>query len=191
MEEERRGREEEKKKVEEIERKRQAEKKELEERLVRMEKELEQMKKEGVQTPPPSSLPPPAATTPPKTRRKVAYTFDDSDPDYAQAKEGEEVEILEPEQDGWVKVKTSEGKVGFFPENYLSEEVTADTPPPAKLIVLQKKVQSTFQAKEPGEITLNEGDIVKVVGANHGEWTFCEDSTGKMGIVPSKYLVDV
>ncbi|KAL7750829.1 hypothetical protein RI367_003786 [Sorochytrium milnesiophthora] len=77
-----------------------------------------------------TSLPPiPAArpTTPSRKRATVLYDFKSGEPGELAIREGDVLDILADEQDGWIKASLN-GREGLVPANYI--ELMAAAPPP-------------------------------------------------------------
>lgn len=83
----------------------------------------------------------------------------------------ENVEIIEPEVDGWVKVKTSNGE-GFVPSSYIAPI---------------KKVIYSFEPEKDDEIAITEGDSVVILGQDDSGWLKIKKGSLE-GIVPESYI---
>ncbi|KAL9973934.1 hypothetical protein ACROYT_G020455 [Oculina patagonica] len=58
------------------------------------------------------------------------YNFDATDSEELTIAEGEELEIIERDGEGWCKGRNKSGQVGFFPESYVEVGPTASHSPP-------------------------------------------------------------
>jgi len=81
------------------------------------------------------------------------------------------VEIIEPETDGWVKVKTDHGE-GFVPSSYIA---------PIKKAIYE------FHPEKDDEISLKEGDSVVVLNQEDAGWLKIKKGSLE-GIVPESYI---
>lgn len=83
----------------------------------------------------------------------------------------DKVEIIEPEADGWVKVKTDHGE-GFVPSNYIAPI---------------KKAIYDFEPDKDDEIPLKEGESVVILGQEDAGWLKIKKGSLE-GIVPESYI---
>ncbi|XP_069613681.1 cytoplasmic protein NCK2 [Dendrobates tinctorius] len=119
---------------------------------------------------------------------------------------GSRVIVMEKCSDGWWR-GTHNGQVGWFPSNYVVEEVdeaTADSP---SFLSLRKgasisngqntKVLHVVQTLYPfssvteEELNFEKGEIMEVIEKpeNDPEWWKCKNSSGQIGLVPKNYVV--
>lgn len=119
---------------------------------------------------------------------------------------GSRVIVMEKCSDGWWRGAHS-GQVGWFPSNYVVEEVdeaTADSP---SFLSLRKGAslsngQSTkilhvvqtlypFSSVTEEELNFEKGEVMEVIEKpeNDPEWWKCKNSSGQIGLVPKNYVV--
>ncbi|CAH2223231.1 cytoplasmic NCK2 [Pelobates cultripes] len=119
---------------------------------------------------------------------------------------GSRVIVMEKCSDGWWRGAYN-GQVGWFPSNYVVEEVdeaTADSP---SFLSLRKgacvsngqntKVLHIVQTLYPfssvteEELNFEKGEIMEVIEKpeNDPEWWKCKNSSGQIGLVPKNYVV--
>lgn len=117
-------------------------------------------------------------------------------------KEGAVVRVLEEDDgSGWVKVADSDGEKGLVPATYLEDAGTwsLEESEPSQ----QNSQQASgiyvraiydYQAQEPGELTINEGDFVELSSGTNGGQNYADgwwegfSRDGKKGIFPSNYV---
>ncbi|XP_044141888.1 cytoplasmic protein NCK2 [Bufo gargarizans] len=135
---------------------------------------------------------------------KFAYTAERDDE--LSLVKGSRVIVMEKCSDGWWR-GTHNGQVGWFPSNYVVEEVdeaTADSP---SFLSLRKgatlsngqntKILHVVQTLYPfssvteEELNFEKGEIMEVVEKpeNDPEWWKCKNSSGQIGLVPKNYVV--
>ncbi|XP_040280986.1 cytoplasmic protein NCK2 [Bufo bufo] len=135
---------------------------------------------------------------------KFAYTAERDDE--LSLVKGSRVIVMEKCSDGWWR-GTHNGQVGWFPSNYVVEEVdeaTADSP---SFLSLRKGVtlsngQNTkilhvvqtlypFSSVTEEELNFEKGEIMEVIEKpeNDPEWWKCKNSSGQIGLVPKNYVV--
>lgn len=121
---------------------------------------------------------------------------------------GSRVVVMEKCSDGWWRGSYN-GQIGWFPSNYVVEEVeeaTADSP---SFLSLRKgasmsngqtlKVLHIVQTLYPfssvteEELNFEKGETMEVVEKpeNDPEWWKCKNSRGQIGLVPKNYVVIV
>ncbi|XP_075056345.1 cytoplasmic protein NCK2 [Mixophyes fleayi] len=119
---------------------------------------------------------------------------------------GSRVIVMEKCSDGWWRGAHS-GQVGWFPSNYVVEEVdeaTADSP---SFLSLRKgasisngqncKILHVVQTLYPfssvteEELNFEKGEIMEVIEKpeNDPEWWKCKNASGQIGLVPKNYVV--
>ncbi|XP_063809860.1 cytoplasmic protein NCK2 isoform X1 [Pseudophryne corroboree] len=119
---------------------------------------------------------------------------------------GSRVIVMEKCSDGWWR-GTHNGQVGWFPSNYVVEEVdeaTADSP---SFLSLRKRASISngqnfkiihvvqtlypFSSVTEEELNFEKGEIMDVIEKpeNDPEWWKCKNSSGQIGLVPKNYVV--
>ncbi|XP_066433691.1 cytoplasmic protein NCK2 [Eleutherodactylus coqui] len=119
---------------------------------------------------------------------------------------GSRLIVMEKCSDGWWR-GTYNGQVGWFPSNYVVEEVdeaTADSP---SFLSLRKgasisngqntKILHVVQTLYPfssvteEELNFEKGEIMEVIEKpeNDPEWWKCKNSSGQIGLVPKNYVL--
>ncbi|XP_075706454.1 cytoplasmic protein NCK2 [Rhinoderma darwinii] len=119
---------------------------------------------------------------------------------------GSRVIVLEKCSDGWWR-GTYTGQVGWFPSNYVVEEVdeaTADSPSFLSLrrgayisngqnnkIIHIVQTLYPFSSVTEEELNFEKGEIMEVIEKpeNDPEWWKCKNSSGQIGLVPKNYVV--
>ncbi|KAG1898149.1 uncharacterized protein F5891DRAFT_1044725 [Suillus fuscotomentosus] len=116
--------------------------------------------------------------------------------------EGTVVRVVEEDDgSGWVKVADSDGEKGLVPATYLedaggwplekSEPSQRDSQQASGIYV---RALYDYRAQEPGELTINEGDLVELSSGTNGGQNYADgwwegfSRDGKKGIFPSNYL---
>jgi myosin-1 len=105
----------------------------------------------GVQRPaaPPRPSGPPAV--PSRIVFKVIYAFNAQEQTELSVSNGEEVDVVRREDNGWWMVRNGQGAEGWVPANYL-EQVKAPTGPPQRAPPPSRPVTSLGSANNLGEI---------------------------------------
>lgn len=119
---------------------------------------------------------------------------------------GSRVTVMEKCSDGWWRGGYN-GQVGWFPSNYVVEEVdeaTADSPGffTSRLGAAVSNGQTTkvlhvvqtlypFSSVTDEELNFEKGEIMDVIEKpeNDPEWWKCQNSKGQIGLVPKNYVV--
>ena len=130
-------------------------------------------------------------------------------PDEVSVKEGDIVEVLqfedETEQEGWWMVKCANGRQGLVPDNFVElipplSAVKKYTPPPAQPLppsspssgLKKAKVIFLYDAENPDEISVKEGDIVEVLQfedeTEQEGWWMVKCANGRQGLVPDNFV---
>lgn len=147
------------------------------------------------------------------------YNFEATDSDELTITEGEELEILERDAEGWCKGRNKGGQVGFFPESYVEVGSTStvstptssytDGPPLGSPVSVASVGQATsgstkylcyvkalydYEAMGDDEISFKEGDIVGVISKDEndiddGFWY--GEFQGQRGVFPSLVVEDM
>jgi len=114
-----------------------------------------------------------SSNTKPTTSSRMCAIFEyqPQNSDEVSLSVNETVDIIEPEADGWVKVKTSNGE-GFVPSSYIA---------PIKTAIY------SFEPEKDDEIAINEGDSVVVLGQGDAGWLKIKKGSLE-GIVPESYI---
>lgn len=116
--------------------------------------------------------------------------------------EGTVVRVVEEDDgSGWVKVADSDGEKGLVPATYLedaggwplekSEPSQRDSQQASGIYV---RALYDYRAQEPGELTINEGDLVELSSGTNGGQNYADgwwegfSRDGKKGIFPSNYV---
>ena len=132
-------------------------------------------------------------------KAKALYQYDATSPDELSIKPSDNLTVIEPDDgSGWIVAKLG-SKQGIVPAAYV--EMAAETkkgPPVPRRRGGKKtgeepkkkyfKVMYDYDAHSELELSIKEGDLVKMVSEDKGDgWTEVE-MNGKVGSVPSNYI---
>lgn len=139
-----------------------------------------------------------------ETRRlaRAIFDFAASSSFELNVTEGTVVRVVEEDDgSGWVKVADSDGEKGLVPATYLegaggwplekSEPSQRDSQQASGIYV---RALYDYRAQEPGELTINEGDLVELSSGTNGGQNYADgwwegfSRDGKKGIFPSNYV---
>ncbi|XP_046848947.1 CD2-associated protein-like isoform X1 [Xenia sp. Carnegie-2017] len=128
---------------------------------------------------------------------KVLFEYDAEADDELTLKEGDFIRNVVKKEDGWWEGELH-GRRGMFPENFVEE---IKRPAPLDNIVPEPqlptnpmsdkssraKVTFDYDAENDDELTLKEGDIVKVLDQEEEGW-WKGELKGKIGVFPSNFV---
>ncbi|XP_028414309.1 CD2-associated protein-like isoform X2 [Dendronephthya gigantea] len=130
---------------------------------------------------------------------KVLFDYEAEADDELSLAEGDLIRDIVKKEDGWWEGELH-GKRGMFPENFveeISKNVVAETkstemkPTPAAPVVNEKntlaKVTFDYDAENDDELTLKEGDVVKVLDQEEEGW-WKGELNGNIGVFPSNFV---
>lgn len=158
------------------------------------------------ETPKPSSSPVPHNTSPhvEEVNRlaRAIFDFAASSSFELNVTEGTVVRVLEEDDgSGWVKVADSEGEKGLVPATYLEDvggRPLEKSEPPQQISQqgsgIYVRALYDYQAQEPEELTIHEGDFVELSSGTNGGQNYADgwweglSTDGKKGIFPSNYV---
>lgn len=123
----------------------------------------------------PSQIPTTTMTTAADIR--CIYSYDAQNEDELSIQEGDELSTIEPDDgSGWIKAQRGH-QVGLIPASYVEPLHKAET----------VTALYDFEAVNPEELQLNEGDVIIVTKKDDSGWW--EGSlNGKVGIFPANYV---
>ena len=118
------------------------------------------------------------------------YGYDAADEGELTIKEGDYINVLAMNDDGWWLGINNSGMTGLFPSNFVEE--TQGSIIPEDLLTINKgsKVvaQYDYEAQDDQEISFKAGEIVTVVEVNTDGWFIGENSSGAQGLIPSNFF---
>ncbi|KAF5895711.1 cytoplasmic protein NCK2, partial [Clarias magur] len=127
---------------------------------------------------------------------KFAYTAERDD-ELSLAK-GARLLVLEKCSDGWWRGRCNDGRVGWFPSNYVQEEEDEEEDEDeagmgdGQYSRGLQKVQTLypFSSATEEELNFEKGEIMEVLEKpeNDPEWWKCKNSQGQVGLVPKNYV---
>lgn len=127
---------------------------------------------------------------------KFAYTAERDD-ELSLAK-GARLLVLEKCSDGWWRGRCSDGRVGWFPSNYVQEEEGDEEEDEeagmgdGQFSQALHKVQTLypFSSATEEELNFDKGEIMEVLEKpeNDPEWWRCKNTQGQVGLVPKNYV---
>ncbi|XP_068718936.1 F-BAR and double SH3 domains protein 2-like [Montipora capricornis] len=149
------------------------------------------------------------------------YNYDATNADELTITEGEELEILEKDGDGWCRGRNKSGQIGYFPESYVETESTAIQPSsaaspknsctdgpfsgssvnsqninktPATEFLCYVRALYDYEAMGDDEISFKEGDIVGVLSKDENDIDdgfWYGEFQGCRGVFPSLVVEDI
>lgn len=127
---------------------------------------------------------------------KFVYTAERED-ELSLAK-GTHLVVLEKCSDGWWRGRCNDGRVGWFPSNYVQEEKEYEEEEDVASLSEGQcsqalhKVQTLypFSSATEEELNFEKGEIMDVLEKpeNDPEWWKCKNSRGQVGLVPKNYV---
>jgi hypothetical protein len=130
--------------------------------------------------------------TTPKGDKKVRalYEYTATNGEELSFAEGETITVHEQNEDGWWVGSLSNGKRGFFPSNFVSEDAA---PASAQASAPASKDSAIalydYTAQDEAELNMKEGDKLVILQKNDdGWWLAKSDRTGKQGLIPSNFV---
>eukprot|EP01121_Diplochlamys_sp_Union-15-3_P007973 TRINITY_DN2075_c0_g1_i1.p1 TRINITY_DN2075_c0_g1~~TRINITY_DN2075_c0_g1_i1.p1 ORF type:complete len:337 (-),score=75.64 TRINITY_DN2075_c0_g1_i1:91-1101(-) len=124
----------------------------------------------------------------PQLMVRSIYDYDATEDNELSMKEGDIITLLYQDETGWWEGRNSQGKVGIFPSNFVemigneSKKPTGPIAPDTKC-----KVLYDYTAEDETELTINEGDILRIQHEEEG-WYFGTNERGQSGNFPSNYV---
>jgi len=128
------------------------------------------------------------------------YKYTSRRADELSLEKGQEVIVLEKEGDGWWRGRCG-GQEGWFPANYVDEQVKAAPPPvvgpsanvvpPSKKPVICSVVALySFESGNSEELPFQKGDLMDIIGQppDDPEWWEARKQDGTHGLVPRNYV---
>lgn len=133
---------------------------------------------------------------------RVIFGFAASSSFELSVTEGAVVRVLEEDDgSGWVKVADSDGEKGLVPATYLEDAGTSSLEKSEPSQQISQRASGVYvralydyQAQEPGELTISEGDLVELSSGTNGGQNYADgwwegfSRDGKKGIFPSNYV---
>lgn len=129
----------------------------------------------------------------------VRYNYEAKQPDEISLVKGARVVVMEKSSDGWWKGEHC-GAVGWFPSNYVQEEVEPATPdgdasslpPPATTVPVLETVVAlySFTSQNEEELSFTKGEQLEIVDKpeNDPDWWKARNQMGELGLVPKNYV---
>lgn len=131
----------------------------------------------------------------------VRYNYEAKQADEISLVKGTRVLVMEKSSDGWWKGEHC-GSVGWFPSNYVQEEVEPATPEGDSLepmapsgalppVVLETVVALySFTSQNEEELSFTKGEQLEVVDKpeNDPDWWKARNQSGELGLVPKNYV---
>ena len=118
------------------------------------------------------------------------YGYDAADEGELSIKEGDYINVLAMNDDGWWLGINNSGMTGLFPSNFVEE--TQGSVIPEDLLTISKGsrviAQYDYDAQDDQEIAFKAGEIVTVVEVNSDGWFIGENSSGSQGLIPSNFF---
>ncbi|XP_051563658.1 cytoplasmic protein NCK2-like [Myxocyprinus asiaticus] len=134
----------------------------------------------------------------------VKFSYKAEREDELSLVKGTQLMVMEKCSDGWWRGSYN-GHVGWFPSNYIQEEVVEDTLPDFPVLSLRlglsngqgPRVLHTVQTLYPfssvtdEELNFEKGETMEVLEKpeNDPEWWRCKNCRGQVGLVPKNYVV--
>ncbi|XP_077988009.1 cytoplasmic protein NCK2-like [Glandiceps talaboti] len=148
-----------------------------------------------------------------QSRAIVTYAYDAQRRDELPLAKGEEVAVMEKSSDGWWRGECN-GKVGWFPSNYVTNTSDFAQPPVIETPAAVEKPKDlgyqqqspvvdvpkdfihgaeavyTFQARNDEELPFEAGEKLDIIGKpdNDPDWWKARNDQGKVGLVPKTYI---
>lgn len=127
-----------------------------------------------------SDLPAPALLSikpPSRVQKTLIYDFEPSTELELAVSTGDIVDLVEPDQEGWTKVRRADGTEGLVPTSYLgsSTVVSEDWQP----------ILTDFETTGDGELTVVVGEEAIVLAEQGGGWVSVKKRDGSTGLVPA------
>lgn len=125
---------------------------------------------------------------------RVVFDYDAEADDELTLKEGDLIRNIVKKEDGWWEGELR-GRRGMFPENFVEEIKKSDTreekalkkPDVSNETNAVAKVTFDYDAENDDELTLKEGDIVKVLNQEEEGW-WKGELNGKIGVFPANFV---
>lgn len=135
-----------------------------------------------------------ASTTSPSpvtelVKAQAIYSYTARTSDELSLQEGETIELLGPEQGGWVRARGQAGE-GMVPMSYLSTGAAKSN---QVAVGTRMKMAYSHTAGGEAEVAAEEGEEVEVVSTEFaGEgWVKVRTASGAEGLVPESFLVSI
>ena len=122
--------------------------------------------------------------------------------DEIELNKGDPVNILEMEHDGWCRGE-SNGKVGWFPFNYLQKSEPNEQAPPSeyadpndvmdKPIICKVRTLYAFTSQSSEELSFDKDSILEIIDKpkDDPDWWQARKSNGNIGLVPRNYVDEI
>ncbi|CCK71764.1 Bzz1p KNAG_0H03500 [Huiozyma naganishii CBS 8797] len=126
---------------------------------------------------------------------KVLYAYTQQDDDEISVTPGDVIELVTPDSgSGWTQIRNvTTGAEGLVPTTYISVRESGrrppTVPPPRRNTLSMRTVtaQYAYVAQGDDELSLEAGDVVKVIKGDDGSgWTYGE-LDGAKGLIPTSY----
>jgi len=119
------------------------------------------------------------------------YGYDAAEDGELSIKEGDFINVLEMNGDGWWYGINSTGQTGLFPSNFV-EEVSQSSIVPGELLNQSSGdrmvAQFDYDATDDQELSFKVGDVFTIVEVNNDGWFVGKSSSGKQGLIPSNFF---
>jgi hypothetical protein len=158
-----------------------------------------------------SGAPPPIPSHKPKPESlkkdklfKAVFAYRASNGDELSFEEGAQITFLKEVEDGWAKGELSNGTIGLYPTNFVVAVPATGTGTELEAEKVEKKKETKKEAAEEiykvafdyaadnaDELTLNTGDLIKILkkeSADEGWWEGENMTSGSVGVFPKNFL---
>lgn len=131
------------------------------------------------------------------------YSYSATQTDELDLMKGVIIDVISKEADGWWQGKSPDGKIGWFPSNYVeaaSESNANDTinshsqsSHDSKPVLEVVKALYAFRSDNTEELSFELGDLFDIIGKppSDPEWYEARNTDGKVGLIPRNYVETV
>ena len=132
----------------------------------------------------------------PVKKVRVLFDYNPTTEEELAIKEGDIVDVHDMQPDGWWYGELN-GKRGYFPSNFVSEDLDAKANSNDSLPAPSNPEQSSsavkcvasydYDAADENELSFREGDVIELISQAPDGWWYGSLS-GKQGLFPSNYV---
>ncbi|KAG2385555.1 hypothetical protein C9374_003370 [Naegleria lovaniensis] len=118
------------------------------------------------------------------------YGYDAAEEGELTIKEGDYINVLAMNDDGWWLGINNRGETGLFPSNFVESTQGSVVPEDLLNITAGSKVvaQYDYDAQDEQEISFKAGEIITVVEVNSDGWFVGRNANNKEGLIPSNFF---
>ncbi|KAF0972751.1 hypothetical protein FDP41_009000 [Naegleria fowleri] len=118
------------------------------------------------------------------------YGYDAAEEGELTIKEGDYINVLAMNDDGWWLGINNRGETGLFPSNFVESTQGSVVPEDLLNITAGSKVvaQYDYDAQDEQEISFKAGEIITVVEVNSDGWFVGRNTDDKEGLIPSNFF---